>query len=127
MKKHTGKLILLLFLSGYVLFAMFRTVSGVVLPLISSEFILSDGEAGLLISSAMLSTAVAMGLVGHISNSAGRENSLLLGYLLLTSGIVLTSFTPSYISCILTFATASFSARALLEPDYRLGSRLCGS
>jgi len=118
--RKTERLILVLFLCGYVLFAMFRTISGVVLPRISGEFVLSDGEAGLLISSAMLSTAVSMALVGHISNTVGREKSLLLGYLLLTSGIVLTGFTPSYISCMLTFAIASFGAGILVSTLYAL-------
>lgn len=118
--KKTEKLILVLFLCGYVLFAMFRTISGVVLPRISGEFVLSDVEAGLLISSAMLSTAVAMALVGHISNAVGRERSLFLGYLLLTSGIVLTSFVPGYISCMLTFAIASFGAGILVSTLYAL-------
>ncbi|MBS7623017.1 MFS transporter [Candidatus Bathyarchaeota archaeon] len=116
--RKTERLILLLFLSGYVLFAMFRTIGGVVLPRISLEFTLSDVEAGSLISSAMLSTAVAMALVGYISNAIGREKSLLLGYLLLTSGIVLAGFTAGFNSCLLAFVIASFGAGILVSTLY---------
>ncbi|MEM4251201.1 MAG: MFS transporter, partial [Candidatus Bathyarchaeia archaeon] len=116
--RKTERLILLLFLCGYVLFAMFRTIGGVVLPRISLEFTLSDVEAGSLISSAMLSTAVAMALVGYISNAIGCEKSLLLGYLFLSSGIVLAGFTAGFTSCLLAFVIASFGAGILVSTLY---------
>lgn len=120
MRDRLGKTVFPLLLVGYVLFAMFRTVGGVVLPAISGEFALSDVEAGLLISAAMLSTAVAMGLVGYISSIAGRGRSLVLGYLLLTLGMGLTGFAPNYFICLLLFATASFGAGVFISTLYAL-------
>jgi len=112
------KLVLPLLLVGYVLFAMFRTVVGVVLPGISSEFALNNVEAGVLVSSAMLSQALATVMVGHISGIAGRGRSLFLGYLLLASGMVLTSLAPNYPVCLLVFSVSSFGAGVFVASLY---------
>jgi MFS family permease len=122
------KLVLPLLLVGYVLFAMFRTVVGVVLPGISSEFALNNVQAGVLVSSAMLSQAIATVIVGHLSGIAGRGKSLVLGYLLLTSGMILTSFAPNYSVCLLVFSVASFGAGVFAATLYAfVGEMVPGS
>ena len=101
MDKSTGSRTLLLIfppLVGYLVYAMSRMSLGVVLPSIQSAFGIFEVQAGVLVSTSILSIAIAMAFGGYLADRIGVTATFLLGLILLTSGLWFMSAASDFVN-----------------------------
>ena len=99
--KSTGSHTLLLIfppLVGYLVYAMSKMSLGVVLPSIQSAFGIFEVQAGVLVSTCMLSIAIAMAFGGYLADRIGVTATFLLGLILLTSGLWFMSAASDFVN-----------------------------
>lgn len=77
---------------------MYRMSLGVVLPSIQAAYGIFEVQAGILVSTSLLSIGIAMIFGGYLADRIGVTATSLLGLLLLTSGLWLTSIGLNFAS-----------------------------
>lgn len=109
MKSSNFKVLLFIFppLIGYLVYAMFRLSLGVVLPSIQLTYGIFEAQAGVLVSTSLLSIAIAMVLGGYLADRIGITATFLAGLILLTTGLWLTSIASTFINIVGFLALAS--------------------
>lgn len=112
------ELIILFF--GYSTFAMFRLSLGVALPSIIKEMNINEFQAGLLYSIPLWSTAILLAPAGLMADRFGRKRVLSLGYLLLITGVLLFSFSPSYPLLAVSLAISGLGSGMIIPSYYSI-------
>jgi ACS family hexuronate transporter-like MFS transporter len=107
-------------LSAYVLVAVFRFAMGLMLPGLSSEFHLSPAEAGVFASAPLLAGILTTAAAGYLFDRIGKRLALTIGSLMLWSGSLLSSFSPTYILALFFIFVAGAGAGFLIPGVYSI-------
>jgi MFS family permease len=117
--------LILLFL-GYVSSSMFGLSLGVALPEIMVDFSINVTQAGWLYSAPLWSVAILMTPSGYLADRFGRKRMLLLGYLLLSIGVIATGFSRGYVECLAALVVAGAGLGLLVPPYYAMVGEALG-
>lgn len=99
---------------------MFGLSLGVALPEIMVDFSINVTQAGWLYSAPLWSVAILMTPSGYLADRFGRKRVLLLGYLLLTIGVIATGFSRGYFECLAALLVAGAGLGLLVPPYYAM-------
>jgi MFS family permease len=104
-------------LLSYITFAMFGTSLGVAIPDIMVELSIDELKAGILYSANLWSSAALLAPAGYLADRFERKSILLLGYLLVSLGVIGLSFSSTYF-CTFAFLILSGVGGGILGPTY---------
>jgi MFS family permease len=104
-------------LLSYITFAMFGTSLGVAIPDIMAELSIDELKAAILYSANLWSSAALLAPAGYLADRFKRKSILLLGYLLVSLGVIGLSFSSTYF-CAFAFLILSGVGGGILGPAY---------
>jgi MFS family permease len=111
---------LLTLLFGYFTYSMFRLSLGVVIPKMMNELSIDELKAGFLYSTPVWSSIVLLTPTGYLGDRFDRKTLLLIGYLLLSLGVLGLAFSSSFSDTFAFLLLAGVGGGFLIPTYYTL-------